>query len=166
MSTNLQNIQFSFRGDIVEDLTGGLLNQGITNTLGGNDVLQGKSPVDLTQLAQSPIAVLSYGIRNTATGQLWTIWGDDFLSGEGMIGIENAGFIFTGSGNDTITAEGIVALNNLGLINTESGNDTILTRDKGAGSYGSELTLGTIKSEGLGVGILRNSGSILGSAFM
>lgn len=147
MSTNLRDIRFSFRDDIIEELNRGLLNDSAVNTQGGNDVLKG---ID----SSTPVETDTYGIRNTATGRLTTSWGNDLLVGAGRIGIENAGIIETGVGNDSIEAKGggnglanlpgalidlshgddsIVASGSVGLINSAgarilagTGNDSII----------------------------------------
>lgn len=133
MAIELSSIRFTDQADIVP-VSGveEIRNDGIVNTLAGNDTITGIS----TSL--DPVGFGISGIHNTGT--LNTSEGDDIITGtntsRGGYGIFNGlgnredsttiTTIDTGDGNDTITGVAAFGIFNTGIINTGSGADSII----------------------------------------
>jgi len=130
MAIELSNITFTEQNDIVFAPGEEIINNGVANTLAGDDIIIGTGT--------------TYGIRNNAifdTGN-----GDATIIGTGSTyGIYNTGEITTGNGDTTIISTGVIY--NGGIIKTGNGNDFIL-----AG--------GGVDSTGTEYGIYNNGGII------
>ena len=125
MVIDLSNIIFSDQDDVVP-LSGmeRIVNTGIANSLGGNDVITGTRTPEWEE-----------GFMNTGTFN--TDSGNDIITGTGNYGIVNdyGATLGTGQGNDIIQGNEIASLSSLGILNsgkvdTGNGEDSIISQGR------------------------------------
>jgi hypothetical protein len=135
MVIDLSNIIFSDQDDVVP-LSGmeEIVNTGIANALGGNDVITGtvewgygfmNAGTFNTDDGNDIITGTggNYGIFNLSNTILGTGQGNDTITGIGFLGILNGGRIDTGNGEDSLISQGI--LTNRGEVFLGDGNDLL-----------------------------------------
>jgi hypothetical protein len=168
MVIDLSNIIFSDQDDVVP-LSGmeEIVNTGIANALGGNDVITGNvewgygfmnAGTFNTDDGNDIITGTGgyYGIFNLSNSILGTGQGNDTITGIGALGFLNGGRIDTGNGEDFIIAQG--GITNRGEIFLGDSNDLLITNVNPR--HGDGIENYTIIDTGDGNDTIINNGSI------
>ncbi|MEB3352725.1 MAG: hypothetical protein VKM34_00595 [Cyanobacteriota bacterium] len=117
------------RANIVVDTDRGI------RTSGGDliDALKGKDEITGSRKNDPGVEIPRGRKEGERRGSLQLGDDNDTLTGtsRNSVGIDNRGFIFTGSGQDVITGSGSSSIRNRGFIFTQRGRDTVDVRDGG-----------------------------------
>jgi hypothetical protein len=176
MAIDLSNIIFSDQDDVVP-LSGmeELVNTGIANSLGGNDVITGTGEWEPgffntgtfnTDDGNDIITGIStsIGILNSSNTILGTGQGNDTITGIGYLGILNGGRIDTGNAEDSIISQG--TLINRGEVFLGDSNDLLTANAGAAGPLSIAIDNYRIIDTGDGNDTIISTGAILSLNFI